>query len=204
MDEKSLKGLKKLARGQQIKYSLIFLAIVGFTFFLYWIYHTKTGGKFTDPSGIFFVIMLMVPFIFKVHRRIFERSWRGEVKRVKDPDSSERSSYLSKSYALPFLMKNKGLDVRVVTVATTTLGNRDIILVGDEVGLGDSYYRVGDKVQKFPGLKYPVNYTTDRPEVFCPVCGSFNRLDEDKCYLCKHALVDPERKRIVPEKIEME
>ncbi len=204
MDEKSLKGLKKLARGQQIKYSLIFLAIVAATFGLYWLYHVKTGGKFTDPSGIFFVIMLMVPFIFKVHRRIFEVSWQGEVKRVKDPDSSERSSYLSKSYALPFLMKNKGLDVRVVTVATTTRGNRDIILVGDEVGLGDSYYRVGDKVRKFPGLRYPVNYTTDRPEAFCPVCGSFSRLEEDKCYICKHILVDPERKRIVPEKIETE
>lgn len=194
MDNNAYRGLRKLARGQQIKYSLIFLAIVGFTFFLYWVYHTKTGGKFTDPSGIFFVIMLMVPFIFKVHRRIFEVSWEGEVKRVKDPDSSERSSYLSKSYALPFLMKNKGLDVRVVTVVTTTRGNRDIILVGDEVGLGDSYYRIGDKVRKFPGLKYPVNCTTDRPEIFCPVCGSFSRLDETKCYLCKHPLTDPERK----------
>ena len=41
-----------------------------------------------------------------------------------------------------------------------------------------------------------VNYTTDRPEAFCPVCGSFSRLDETKCYLCKHPLVDPERKNI--------
>lgn len=203
MDEKAYKGLRKIALIQQIKYTLITLAIVAVTFLLFWVYHAKTGGSFTDPSGIFFVLLLMVPFFFKLHRRIFERSWRGEVKSVKDPDSSERSSYLSKSYAPSFLIKNKGYDVRVVTITTTTNGTRDIVLVGDEVGLGDSYYRVGDKVQKFPGLKYPVSYTTDRPEIFCPVCGSFNKLEENHCYVCKQPLVDPERKRIIQEKIEV-
>ncbi len=194
MDETSYKGLRKIARLQQLKYTLICLGIIGFTFFLVWVYQEKTGGKFTDPSGIFFVLMLMIPFFFKLYRRIFERSWRGEVKLIKDPDNAERPGYLSKSYTPTFLVKNKGYDVRVVTVATTTLGNRDIILVGNEAGLGDSYYHVGDKVQKFPGLKYPVNYTTRRAEIFCPVCGSFNRLDDDRCYVCKSQLVDPERK----------
>lgn len=195
MNPNDYKQLRKLAFLQQLKYSLICLVIFGITFLLFWVYHTKTGGSFTDPSGIFFVLLLMIPFFFKLYRRIFERSWRGEVKRIKDPDSSERSGYLSKSYTPSFLIKNKGYDVRVVTVATTTRGMREIVLVGNEVGLGDSYYHIGDKVQKFPGLKYPVNYTTSRPEIFCPVCGSFNRLDDTKCYACKSNLVNPERQK---------
>lgn len=193
MNPNDYKQLRKLALLQQLKYSLICLAVFGITFLLFWLYHAKTGGKFTDPSGIFFVLLLMIPFFFKLYRRIFERSWCGEVKRIKDPDSSERSDYLSKSYTPSFLIKNKGYDVRVVTVATTTRGMREIVLVGNEAGLGDSYYHIGDKVQKFPGLKYPVNYTTKRPEIFCPVCGSFNRLDDTKCYACKSTLVNLER-----------
>ena len=190
MNETTFKQLRKLAFLQQLKYTLICLAVFGITFLLFWVYRTKTGGSFTDPSGIFFVLLLMIPFFFKLYRRIFERSWRGEIKRIKDPDSSERSGYLSKSYTPSFLIKNKGYDVRVVTVATTSRGMREIVLVGDEAGLGDSYYHIGDQVQKFPGLKYPVNYTTGRAEIFCPVCGSFNRLDDTKCYACKSRLVN--------------
>ncbi|MBO5256227.1 MAG: hypothetical protein J6C42_01835, partial [Clostridia bacterium] len=153
MNDTTYRQLRKLAFLQQLKYTLICLAVFGITFLLFWVYRTKTGGSFTDPSGIFFVLLLMIPFFFKLYRRIFERSWRGEIKRIKDPDSSERSGYLSKSYTPSFLIKNKGYDVRVVTVATTSRGMREIVLVGDEAGLGDSYYHIGDQVQKFPGLK---------------------------------------------------
>ncbi len=193
MDEKSYKELKKLGTMQLLKYILIFVGFEGFTIGLFFLYHAKTGAKFTDPSGIFWVLMLMVPFAFKLHRRIFDAPWSGEIKMVKDPKSSERTSYLSKSYALNFLMKNEGYEIRVVTVLTGTRGNRDIVLVGDEIGLGDSYYHIGDKVTKFTGLKYPVNYTTDRNEKFCPICGALNRIEDDRCYICKHRLVDPER-----------
>ncbi len=200
MDISSYQKLRKLARLQQFKYSLLSLAVFGVTFLLFLLYREKTGGSFTDPSSIFFVLLLMIPFFFKFYRRIFERSWQGEVKYIRYPDSSERSGYLARSYTPSFLVSLKGDELCVVTVSTTALGTREIILIGNEAGLGDSYYRIGDKVQKFPGLKYPVNYTTDRPEIFCPVCGSFNRLTDSRCYDCKHPLIDPERKQLVPEK----
>ena len=189
MNNLSLQKFRRLARLQQLKYSLICLVVFGVTFLLYLLYRTKTGGSITDPSGIFFVILLMIPFFFKLHRRIFEQSWCGEIKHIRYPDSSERPGYLSKSYAPPIRIANKDDELCVVTASTASHGIREIILVGNEAGLGDSYYRIGDKVQKFPGLKYPINYTTDRPEIFCPVCGSFNRPDDNRCYSCKYPLI---------------
>lgn len=197
MDQKSYNALKKLALGQRMKYLAIFLGIWIGTFVLFFIYRSKTGASFTDPSGIAWVLLLLVPFAFKIHRRIFEKSWLGEVRSIRNPDSSERQSYLSKSYALPFLIKNKGYDLQVVKVHTGTHGMQEIVLVGDDYGLGDSYYHIGYKVVKFAGLKYPVSYTSERNEIFCPVCAHFNTPDSKKCYVCKKPLVDPERVSVI-------
>ena len=182
---------QRIARLQQLKYSLIVLAIVGVTFLLFLLYRAKTGGSITDPSGIFFVLLLMIPFVFKLHRRIFERSWDGRIIKIRYPDSSERAGYRSRSYTSPLLLSFCGEELCVVTVSAGSRGTREIILVGNEAGLGDSYYRIGDTVRKFPGLKYPANETSGRAELFCPVCGSFSRPDDSRCYACKSALVDP-------------
>lgn len=196
MDQKSYHALKKLALRQRLKYLAVLLGIWITTFVLYFIHHSKTGTKFTDPSGIAWVLLLMVPFLFKIHRRIFEKSWTGEVRSIRNPDSSERQAYLAKSYALPFLIKNMGYDLQVVKVHTDTAGMQEIILVGDEYGLGDSYYHIGERVVKFAGLKFPVSYTSERSEIFCPICGNFNTTDSKKCYVCKKPLVNPERVKI--------
>lgn len=194
MDQKSYQALKKLAFRQRLKYIIITLAIWVVTLALFLIYHFKTGAAFTDPSGIAWVLLLLVPFAFKLHRRIFEKEWVGEIRTIKIPKDAERSQYIGKSYSLSFLIKNKGYDMSVVTASSTTIGQREIVLVGDEAGLADSYYRIGDKIVKFAGLKYPINYTNARNEIFCPICGNFNTKDSDHCYVCKSQLIDPERK----------
>lgn len=200
MDKKSYESLKKLALRQRLKYAAILLGVWAVTFALFFLYRAKTGAGFTDPSGIAWVLMLMSPFAFKVHRRIFEPSWEGEIRAVITPSDSERSSYLAKSYALPFLIKNKGYDLQVVKVHTGTKGMQEVVLVGEDYGLGDSYYHIGDKIVKFAGLKYPVSYTSERNEIFCPVCGQFNTQDSVKCYVCKNKLTDPERVKIIRKK----
>lgn len=193
MDTKSYAAIKKIANRVRLKYILITLAIWCATFALFFIYHFATGAKFTDPSGIAWVLMLMIPFAFKLHRRIIEKEWTGEIRNIKIPTDAERSAYLSQSYTPAFLIKNKGYNIAVLTVHTTTQGNREVVLVGEQSGLADSYYMIGDRVTKFAGLKYPVNYTTERGEVFCPICGNFNDKNSGKCYVCKSALADCER-----------
>lgn len=202
MDKKSYESLKKLALGQRLKYAAILIGVWAVTFVLFFLYRSKTGANFTDPSGIAWVMLLMSPFLFKVHRRIFESSWEGEIRSIITPSDAERSSYLSKSYALPFLIKNKGYEIQVVKVHTKNRGMQEIVLVGEDYGLGDSYYHIGDLVVKFSGLKYPVSYSSERDEVFCPVCGNFSTQDSLKCYVCKKKLTDPKRVKVIRKKDE--
>ena len=186
---------RKLARNERLKYSLITVAILGADIGGYFLWHAKTGGSWTAPPVFLFVLCLFLPVLFKLHKRIFETSWTGTVKSVSDPPDSMRSEYLSKSYAVPFLMKNRGFQIAVVKVLQDSEKEkfREIVLVGDEFALSESYYHVGDRVQKFAGLKYPVNLSSDRNEVFCPRCGSFNSFTDTKCYICKAPVIPMNR-----------
>lgn len=199
MDEKSRKNLTKLGIIQIVKFSVILAAYEGFVVFLFFLYHNRTGAAFTDPSGIGWVILMMLPFAFNIQKKIFDASWSGRITKVNDPPEAERSSYMMKSYTPAFLTRTK--DLRVVTVEVGIKKYREIVLFGDETGLGDTYYHVGDSVTKFHGLKYPVNYTTKRNEIFCPVCGRFSKTTSKRCYWCKSELTDPEREHQVDETV---
>lgn len=186
---------RKLALRERLTYLGLTVGILAADVGGYFLWHAKTGRSWTAPPVFFFVLCLFLPVLFKLHRRFLERSWAGTVKSVSDPPDSMRSEYLSKSYALPFLMKNKGYQIAVVKVMTDggTGKLREIVLVGDEFALSESYYHVGDRVQKFAGLKYPVNLTSTRKEVFCPRCGAFNSFTDTKCYICKGPVIPMNR-----------
>ena len=89
-------------------------------------------------------------------------------------------------------MKDKSCDIRVIEIDVGNKKIKEVVLIGDESGLADYYYRVGDVVEKYAGLKYPVNYSSPRAEIFCPVCGRFNKVGEEKCYVCKNKLTKAE------------
>lgn len=190
MTDRARKKLKELSRKQLTKYVLIFLFYEMCIVASYLIYYQKTGERFTDPVGFFWILFMMIPFAFKLHKRIFEPAWRGEVKIVRDPKNSQRQAYILRSYKPGFLIKNKGYEVRVVDVFTYNKGYQEIILVGDEANLADNYYHPHDRVERLPGLRYPINCTSERDEIFCPVCGHFNKKGEKRCYACKNKLVD--------------
>lgn len=189
MTDRARNKLKELSRKQLLKYTLIFLIYEGCIVLSYLIYNRKTGEEFTDPVGFFWILFMMIPFAFKLHKRLFEPAWRGEVKIIKDPPSSQRQGYILRSYKAGFLIKNKGYEVRVIDVFTNK-GYQEIILVGDEAKLADHYYRPHDKVERMPGLRYPINCSSPRDEIFCPVCGHFSKKGEKRCYACKNKLVD--------------
>lgn len=198
MDSNSRKKLKIAGICQMLKVAVGLLLYVGLVVFLFWKYNAATGEAFTDPSGIAWILMLLVPFAFKVHKKIIDFPWEGTVTGCKDLKGSERSVYVMKSYTPGFVIRQS--EMRVVTVTRDDKSIREIVLVGDEIGLGDGYYRVGERVEKFAGLKYPVNYTTSRNEIFCPVCSRFNKMEKKRCYWCKARLIDPERFHLHPEK----
>ncbi len=198
MDTNSRKKLRNLGIWQMAKTVLLLILYAGVVLFLFGKYHTSTGAAFTDPSGIAWILMLLVPFAFKLHKKIIDLPWEGTVTGIKDLKGSERSVYVMKSYTPGFVIRQS--EMRVVTVKREDRSIREIVLVGDEIGLGDGYYRVGERVEKFAGLKYPVNYTTNRNEIFCPVCSRFNKMERKRCYWCKSTLIDPERFHLHPEK----
>ena len=106
MTDRARAKLKKLSRKQLLKYISIFVVYELCIVISYLIYYQKTGEKFTSPVGFFWILFMMLPLAFKLHKRILEPAWRGEGKKIKDPDSSQRQGYILKSYKAGFLIKN--------------------------------------------------------------------------------------------------
>lgn len=181
--------LKRLALTERLKYAGLFLlvellAVAGFLLYRY-----KTGREFTHPSGFVWLAIMLLPFLLKFHKRIFDFGVAGKVKAIRAIGGSERTSYMARSYTPGFLMPGKDCDIRVVQIVTDGKRIREVVLVGPEAGLADYYYRVGDDVVKYPGLKYPVNLSSPRDENFCPACGHFSRPGDLRCYACKRKTV---------------
>jgi len=158
---------------------------------LYWLlimslwygYSVLRQQPMTHPSAIVFTVLLVIPFLWpKIHKRWAEKSWKGTVVQMKDIEEIRITGRHSRR-----LLTHLQITFRTPEGTETILFHD-----GQEYKIANGYYRMGDAVWKLRCIKYPINMTDEADRtlnIFCPYCGRFTGVSEQKCHWCRKPLL---------------
>jgi len=154
-----------------------------------WIWYSRhSGTPMTDPSACIWTLFLLLPPLFlKVPYKLFSFPWTGTILQTADLADKEKSNASHKCPSPAFIAFSQDISHLHIRRADST--RIDFYINGQACGLLNGYYHPGDRIRKYWGLTYPVNLSYTGTEVFCPVCGTFNRPGDTKCYACRTRLV---------------
>lgn len=162
------------------------------TVFLLLFYFVAVYGEVSASKGVLWalVIVPVIPvgtFIANGGLKLFDPAFEGEVTKVVFSIRMEVTS----------AMKGKGgttrggMSARQVNYTKFFVKDCEgkihkyaVQLPDNRIDLG---IKVGDRVRKYHGLKYPI--LLQYPASICPICGSFNSEKDPYCYDCGYSIM---------------
>ena len=144
---------------------------------------------------LIYVALVVLPvFIFKIHKLITDRTWKGEVIDIKVEagyDSTQRTLFHVNYLILTIKREDGKIIERTVNTFCVRAALPTNVKSGHSSGkseFAEDDYAVGDKVYHYYGLpRLLVVHSNDSRE--CVICGANNPYENDRCFYCGHSII---------------
>ncbi len=180
-DKATERGIIALGRKGVLKNVLLILLIIGFSVGVYVAAANREDSSYDDPMSILYLTISILPFYpFRLHERLFTKTFYGTVTKREFAVETERNKYQF------FTDKDNIFGEKVIVTFTSDDGETVQIYTYNEPQIirDACYYGEGDRVLVAKGSKYPVKCPL--PDlIVCPSCGHFINNGERKCEKCK-------------------
>ena len=144
---------------------------------------------------LIYVALIVLPvFIFKIHKLITDRTWKGEVIDIKvEAGYSSTGKHLFKANYLILTIKREDGKIIERTINSFYVAERRPTFVKSGLSAGkaeyaEDDYAIGNKVYHYYGLPHLlVVHSNDSRE--CVICGANNPSKNDRCFYCGHSII---------------
>ena len=153
--------------------------------------------KMVDVSVrmLIYVALIVLPvFIFKIHKLITDRSWKGEIIGINVEagyDSTQKALFHVNYLILTIKREDGKIIERTVNTFCVRAALPTNVKSGHSSGkseFAEDDYAVGDKVYHYYGLpRLLVVRSNDSRE--CVICGANNPSQNDRCFYCGHSII---------------
>lgn len=168
----------------------LLLTVVWYTLIILFViyYNDQLVVKTKDFNYLNLIVValaLFIPFMtLKIHKIFLDRSWSGVItdKKYKEIIDSTR----------PYKPTRDSLVRKRLTTLVVGGDNQreHKITFADDERVIDSYYKIGDEVEHYRGVKYLYNKNVnDFAKCICVCCGSILPSTDKVCSHCKHTLL---------------
>ena len=145
---------------------------------------------FTVKMLIYVALVVLPIFIFKIHKLITDRTWKGEIIGINVNMGLVRSvngrGVRDGSYLILQIKREDGKIVEHLVSVFSYLNGMKSSYAKAEFAEDD--YAVGDKVYHYYGLpRLLVVHSNNSRE--CVICGANNPYENDRCFYCGHSII---------------
>ena len=140
---------------------------------------------------LIYVALVVLPvFIFKIHKLITDRTWKGEVIGINVNMGLVRSvngrGVRDGSYLILQIKREDGKIVEHLVSVFSYLNGMKSSCAKAEFAEDD--YAVGDKVYHYYGLSHLLVVHSNNSRE-CVICGANNPHENDRCFYCGHSII---------------